>query len=510
MTEKIGKGTVVVYIEQIVNAVCSFFISILLARYFSTTDYGLWKLFASVTILFTFTSSFGIEVSLIRYIPEFLIKKQFAWINKLISYSVTVRILVLLILFIAVYTNRATLDTSFKTGVLFQDLIVPTFGYLTIYHINTIIGRSILTAYGLRYLLGYIKIATKILSLAGIYLITDMKLGFKEVLQLLLLIQTIELLIFLLISGKKIKYNVFEKSFLDKTVFPSRRILAFSLPNYFFLSGQVFRDYTVDNFVISHYLTLEDVAFYGVAIAFPTYFRNFSPGRMLHGVLLPEFVKNYTLDPSKEKLQFGFSFLQKINIVILWPAYLVFILLAGEIITFVYGENYVYSVFPAQLLLIFSIVQTLSDPFYLICNTIEKSNIVFQTTIWGLINLLGNLVLVPKYGIEGAAIATGVTSVFIYIHFYYALKLIGKFNLTIQLKSTFKVLLGLIPTFLFLVAFKYFSLNIFWMIPMIIVSVLLYLISILFFSFFNHKELKILIHSLRFNEKKWFKHFLKT
>jgi O-antigen/teichoic acid export membrane protein len=238
MTEKIGKGTVVVYIEQIVNAVCSFFISILLARYFSTTDYGLWKLFASVTILFTFTSSFGIEVSLIRYIPEFLIKKQFAWINKLISYSVTVRILVLLILFIAVYTNRATLDTSFKTGVLFQDLIVPTFGYLTIYHINTIIGRSILTAYGLRYLLGYIKIATKILSLAGIYLITDMKLGFKEVLQLLLLIQTIELLIFLLISGKKIKYNVFEKSFLDKTVFPSRRILAFCifhLITFFFL-----------------------------------------------------------------------------------------------------------------------------------------------------------------------------------------------------------------------------------------------------------------------------------
>ena len=494
MDHAIGKGTVVVYTEQVVNAICSFFISILLARHLGFEDFGLWKLFASITVFVTFSSSFGIEISIIRYISFFLVQNERKNINRLITWALAIRWLFLFVLFTVIYFSRNLLDEAFNTSELFSNLFFLTVTYLLVYHTNTIIGRAVLTGYSQRHVFGMIKILTKILSLVLIVIVVNKNGKFEDILYVLALIQLIELFVYLPIAGVKVFKNV--KSHHVNGQFPYKRILKFALPNYFYLSGQVFTDYSIDNFVITHFMTLKHVALYGVSIAFPTYMGNFSPGRVLQGVLIPSLVSKYTKDESKSTLIFIFSFLQKINAYILLPIYLILIVFAEDVIVLIYGVNYADSALAARLLLLFSIVRTMTDPFYTICYTIEKSNIVLQTMIWGILNLVGNIILVPLLGIEGAALSTGLVSIGIYVHFRIVLKRVE--NLTLKIpKSLSKVLLNLIPFALLLSIVKYYSIIDLYGLILLVISAFTYLLMGIKNKVFSPNEKRIIEDKLK-------------
>ncbi len=483
-----GKGAVIVFLEQIVNAITSFIISIVLARTLVTEDFGLWKLLASITVLVTYFTSFGLEISITRYIPSFLVSREKKNIQKIVFNSLMVRVALLLLTFIIVYKYEFFINQSFKTAELFSDYLIVTFGYLFVYHLNTIIGRSVLTGFGKRYIVGIVKIISRLFTLAGIVYVTTNNYDFEAILYVLFFSQVIEMVLYLPFFINHVFSKHKETDINAK--FPLKRVIRFALPNYFYLSGQVFREYTIDNFVISWYMNLQSVAYYGVAIAFPTYFRNFSPGRMLQGVLLPTLVRKYTQDKSDQLLKDFFVFIQKINAFLLWPFYCFFIVFAREIILFIYGDAYEDSVLSAQLLLLFSMIQTSADSFYPICHTIERSNLILQTMIWGIINLVGNVLLVPRFGIEGAAVATGLVSIGTYIHFYISLKREG-LNFVFPSESKI-ILLNLLPAIVIFGVIKYFELFDLTGLLLMLLSVLSFLVMSSRFKIFNQSERKIL------------------
>jgi O-antigen/teichoic acid export membrane protein len=70
---------------------------------------------------------------------------------------------------------------------------------------------------------------------------------------------------------------------------------------------------------------------------------------------------------------------------------------------------------------------TFTDAFFLICEVLEKKEIVLRASVFALYNLVMDIILIPIYGIMGAAVATGSASVFLYLYvwatFRYSLKM---------------------------------------------------------------------------------------
>jgi O-antigen/teichoic acid export membrane protein len=94
-----------------------------------------------------------------------------------------------------------------------------------------------------------------------------------------------------------------------------------------------------------------------------------------------------------------------------------FLIFAPELIGLVYSDTYVPATQAARILIGFSLIQAMADPFYVVSQAAERANLVFYSSLWGFYNLAANILLVPLFGIEGAALATGSAGALMFLYF---------------------------------------------------------------------------------------------
>jgi O-antigen/teichoic acid export membrane protein len=334
--------------------------------------------------------------------------------NKLLGGAVLIRGFAIAILVIGIVGFREYLGNTFNAQELFGPLLTLLLIHAGFKLFNSI-GRGFLTAYSQRHIVGYVRIVSN-LTLAGLigylYLTGG---GIYFAIAVLATKSALEFVLFFAMGVPHVVENM--RASQGGASLSLSRLGSYSGYNWLFKGGHVFREYSVDHFVISYFLGPTQVAFYGVAIAIPKMLRSVSPGRMLHGVLLPTFVKRYEESGSFAEVKRGYVLLQKINIVLLLPAILALLVFVPELIELVYSEKYIGAAWTARILIAFSFFQSLGDSFYLVSHAVEKANLVFYSSLVGLYNLAANIVLVPFFGINGAAIATGSAGLLVFGYF---------------------------------------------------------------------------------------------
>ncbi len=150
--------------------------------------------------------------------------------------------------------------------------------------------------------------------------------------------------------------------------------------------------------------------------------------------------------------------------------------------------------FALQILAIGSFINILLGLNGAVLTAIGKTKfIMFATFISVCINVTLNVLLIPKYGVNGAAVATVIALVSVHIMKSVKLYLLYKINPLEKnvLKPIF--LSGLLILFIYFISKDNFNIT-FWMLPvMLILFIIVYLVSLLFTKSFDKEDIDMLL-----------------
>ena len=441
------KGTVLVHIEQVVLALSSLAVSLLLIRMLAAPEFGLYKLVVGGFTIVTYLASFGLESVVSRFVAEYRATGEYLGINRLVFKAVVIKASALLAIFLLALAFREQLGELFNAKPLFNDYLLVASTFIGFSVLGQLIGGSLLVGYALRHVVAYVRLAAACVQLAGFGIVLSLGMGIGSVVLVMALMGLAQLVAYVLIVAPKLARNAATPA-SDATGPVStrqRQLVRFGLYHYFFQGGQVFREFAVDNFVISAFINTTAVAHYGVAIMMPMTLQGFAPGRILSGVMLPELVRRYTLNNSFAELAVWHRLMQKSSQIILTPFLVLSLLLTTEILVPVFGEEYRVSSQATLILLAAVPFQAASYPFYLLAQVINRPDIIIYSTAGGVYNLVLNLVLVPQWGITGAALATASATVLLYLYFHLGFRYLVRFPLSYPWASGGKAVVNAMP-----------------------------------------------------------------
>ncbi|MFH1582624.1 MAG: flippase [bacterium] len=135
-------------------------------------------------------------------------------------------------------------------------------------------------------------------------------------------------------------------------------------------------------------------------------------------------VLSKTLKESKEKLQKIWNNYIEIMILLAIPVVVGGIVLAPKIVEFIYGSSYNPSVLAFQILIVMTGIIFLCSPFNQVLIVSDQQKKLFWSVLLGaIINIILNLILIPKFSLYGAAFATVITHLLVfYLLFKFTLK----------------------------------------------------------------------------------------
>lgn len=161
----------------------------------------------------------------------------------------------------------------------------------------------------------------------------------------------------------------------------------------------------VDIIMIGYFLTAGDVGFYAVAISLSRFF--WRVPLSIQTITYPA-TTEYWSKGNHEALNKMVDKSMKYSACILLPIGLAVWFFAKDIITLIFGGDFIYAVLPLQILLIGTVIRgIIAQPIGGSLSGIGRPDLSFKISAFvTIINIPLNILLIPLYGISGAALAT--------------------------------------------------------------------------------------------------------
>jgi len=409
-SKKIADDFKIVFIGTYVSAFLGYLLRLYLARRLSLEDYGLTFSVIAMFGLFGILSDFGLGSALTKFIPEYIVKKQYkniktsfltiVFINSAIAFIVGI----IFIFFSKVISNAFLKDYAWLAIVLYS-----------IYFIFTPLLNALKSSFR-----GFGKIL--------LYTATDVLLA------VLLLVETIILLIFnfgvysIFISYATygiVTTVVFYKVFIKK-VFPkyhtytfkynpalSKKLFGFgifiAISNLF---GSIFG--RLDTIMLTMLSSLKQTAYFQAS--FPLARALWDVGTIFGVVMLPIISEAWTRK-HYEELKKDIENILLIFFILSIPVIIVLYTYSNDIIRLLYGNEYL----PAAISLKILSAAIFLKIFTKINNTIllgigKPSYLLKYVFIGALLNIICNILLIPKFGAQGASYSLTISFSFILVY----------------------------------------------------------------------------------------------
>jgi len=486
---KLFKSSYTVYLLLPFDLVTSFLTTYYLIRYLPVPDMGAYNLIGSMLVFYSFLTSFGLESVLNRYIPEYISNENYYNIRELFFFSFGIRFISSLVIGGILYALSQKISVLFNFTKSLENVFLLVLIYLFLNSIKAIF-QGVVSAYLEAYKVRYNVIGTKILTLIFIVFIIHNKLAFKELIISLLIVCVLSNIHMLCLGIMKM--NKLKKHPKIKPI-EYMRVCKYGIYSYLSTSTGIFKQLVIDNFIISYFMNMSNVAFYNYGASFVGYVKRVNPLLLLRGAINVYMVrKYYDKDKDISILRDGVVFQQKIYLFFVLPIFIGIALLGEPITKYVFMPEYLVSL-PVMYILIASyLVGDLIYSFGIVTIALERLDISLYGNLFSIYNLFMNIILVKKYGIEGIALATGSTVIFSYIYYYIMVKKILKIPISFPFESLLKVIVNIIP----MIVFLYLVRDRITTIPEILLSILIAIIIYLAISLrnkvFSKKEQNIL------------------
>jgi len=414
-TEKALKGFTIVFVINVIAAFLGYLIRVVLARNLTVAEYGLFfSVFTLVSFLGVFIG-FGTGDSLVKFIPEFLVKKNYGRIKNAV-------IIVFLL----------TVATIFAFGAA----LLAFSGFFAKYYFKNPLAAPVLLLFiiimfvsNLKSILRWVFQAFQDMKLYSLmYLLENsfllaLLIGFfafkKDVFAASYAYIAAYLLVLIIFLPAVLKLIGFfrHKTLLKKEL--SQKLLRFGIPLMISSIGGIIIVYT-DTLVLTFFRSMEEVGIYNVVVPTAMILQFFATS--IATVIFP-MVAELWAKKKQDYLGSGLKMIYTYSFMIMIPAVFIAFSFSKTILRLMFGENYIGGAVTMQILLVGIIFLGLHSITSTILNGIGKPVISTRILLEGaLINLALNLLLIPFLGMIGAAITSLIAYAYVAVRCIFKLR----------------------------------------------------------------------------------------
>lgn len=398
------KGASIVFLFSVLGAGLGYLIRLLLARDLTVEDYGLFYAAFSFLAFLSLIKTLGFDRALIKFIPEFLSKRDRPSVKGLILLTAGIQMLTNTLILIMLYFSAGFLaEHFFKSSQASSILLLLAIGFFIDSFVVVLKycfqGFKDMTAFAL---LDFIRMVLLVLI---ILLGVEKGMGILAPTTAYLLTPAILLVVFAAYFLRKTFRDFFRlKGIIDKRLFKS--VGRYSVYLMITSSGVLILQHT-DTIMLTYFSGVTAVALYNIAL--PTSkILTYLP-LAIGSVLLP--ITSELWAAKKTALvKEGIESLYKYSIILMVPMALVLFSFSGLILSILFGKEYAAASAALQILSVSTIFIALHQVHVNFFSGIGRpevhSKIIYSAV---LLNFFGNLLLIPLFGIIGAAITTGVS-----------------------------------------------------------------------------------------------------
>lgn len=491
------KGSSVVFGALVVAGVIGLALRMFLTRSLSVFDYGLFYLiFAFVSLLALFRD-LGINAALTKFIPEFIVKKQFGKVKSSMAFAILFQMLFALPITLVLFFFSDQIAIAIA-GTASASIIVKILGIwflaIAFFHVlrssyqgfQDLVPYSMMEVFYILITFFFVVLSVHIFNLG----VGGVALGFLIAIPILVIT-------WLVIIWKRHPRVLEGKVQIEKPLI--KKILRFALPVFIGSIGGLILGH-MDTVMIGLFHNPAEVGLYQGARPLASLISYF-PSAL--GVVLLPMTSEIWARGEKKFLGEALHPILKFSFMIIIPAVFVFMSFPDVVLRSVFGPSYVLAAVTLQILTLAVIATTLSVILGSIAMGIGKPIIITKVVgAMACLNFIGNLILIPAYGIVGAAIATfisGLVGLFVMI---YLVRQFVKFTLPIS--TLLKTLVaGTVMLFLIFALKQAIVLPPWWLetIVAVIPSLLCYVVLILVMGAIRKRDLMLLKETLPIPKK---------
>ncbi len=401
---KAAKSTIIVFVISIAAAFLGYLIRMVLARKLTPADYGLFfAVFTFVNFISIF-KNLGLTHALVKYIPDFQVKKKLDSIKSAIVTVLGVKVVLSLIFALGIILFSGYLaDHYFKNKAAVPLLFI--FALIIVIQNLKETLKLLFNAFQKMTSFSFMYFIENLTVLTLIILFSYLNLG---VLSPALAYLSAYLFVFVLFFPIFLKtYNIFRyKTNLSSQL--TKKLFKFGILTTLAGVGGTIILYT-DTLILTHFSSLEEVGIYNVVV--PTAMLLDFFGKSVGQVIFP-MVSELHAKKLKKYISKGALLLQKYSFIIVIPAALIMFSFPRLIIKTLFGAEYISGALTLQLLVIGLIFLVIAKINMTLLRAIDKPELgTKMMLIGGLFNLLTNFYFIPKFGMVGA----GITSLASYL-----------------------------------------------------------------------------------------------
>lgn len=373
------------FLDKGYGALLSLFIYSKMAKYFGTSVFGIWNYIISFSAIIPAISSLGLNYIIVKRL-----KRNPLLSNSIVSISFYLRIIVGVLVGIIMFALYALLDVNFQNELI--GTIILLFGSQIILNINIVIQINEANLQNRR------TVIARIIPLTIFFIFKLLGIEFEFGLNYFALMMFLEysLFFYLISRNENLNLNIPDKKIIKKI---TSSLLKEGLP--LMLAAITTTLYLkIDQIFIAFFLDNKNVGVYASSVRISEFL--YAIPVIISSVYFPKIMKVFKADLDKLLYQmFG------ITIAISLICICLITLFSEEIIFYVYGDDYleaskVLNIHVWSILMI-SLLVTSSKCIL----KVNRQDIIFKREILGLTaNVLLNFILIPKYGVYGAAFAT--------------------------------------------------------------------------------------------------------
>jgi O-antigen/teichoic acid export membrane protein len=380
---------------------------LVLVRYMDEEDYGAYQIYYSIIAFLSMAASLGISNTIARYLPEYYKAGRFGLSQRLVKMAARLRLLsnviILGIIWIFWEPLTALLNFSGYSNSYF------VFCGVAITFFQTSLLITVLSSYLLQKRTLWLQVMFPAVKTAGYIIAARYQLELTIAL-------VVDLVAFVLMwIGLRVIYHTEIPTVPGEHKFSaeeSKRIIRYGFFYNFNDMGQIAVGKRVDNFFIASMMNVASVGAYGLAVRLLEIVRGFVPDKFFFDVIRPLF---FTLDPSEDssRVTHYFQLLVKSNYIVFMPVTAVVFLVHSEILDVAFGGKFIEHSALLAWVFGFAALTAFDKPLRLVVQLRERAAIQFMAKLFGIYNVVALLVLIPHFGLVGAAVATRTTDILV-------------------------------------------------------------------------------------------------
>lgn len=395
-----------VFVLGILASIFGYLIRMVLSRQLSLEEFGLFYAVFTFVTFFAVFKDFGISQALAKFIPQFLVKKEYGKIKASIKFAFFVNFVMGIIFAIGIIIFSDFLTINYFKNELAKHLLIILSGYFILFAIY----RLVISIF-----LGFQK--SKIYSLNLFFINFFVLIGisiFKKFGVLSPAISYLFASIFGVLIGVILLFSFFDFSKYKSQINRNLRsqLLSYGFPLMlasmgFMVIGQI------DTLMLIKFRSLSEVGIYNVVL--PTAMLLITLGSALAMAMLP-FVSEYWARKKVKELSKIITDIYKKSFILIAPIGLILFIFSDLILKVLFGESFVSGSSALKILCIGSIFFSVAVINNNVLAAIGQPKKVTKLILFAAsLNLILNLILIPQYGTIGAAFATSISYLIIFI-----------------------------------------------------------------------------------------------